>query len=369
MGILDIKYDAFGLDINDFSLKIVKLKKGRKGFSLVSYNDVKIAPGVVESGVIKDENSLAKIIRYACATIKGKKLKTKNVVVSLPEEKSFSQVIQIPEMNEEELKTAVPLEAENYIPLPIAEVYLDFQVIPPIKQYSKHTEVQIVAMPKRIVDSYVSCIKKAGLTAVAMETESEAIVRALVRGDNNPSVSLLIDFGGNNTNLVVYSGKSIRFSASILVSSEILTKAISKALKVDFYEAERLKLEYGLLGKKAGRSSTSSVNAEKVAQVIKPILEEMVCQIKKYLNFYRDHSSFEYFLPDGKKERVLLCGGGAELKGFADFISQKLEIPVELGNPLLNFPTKNVRVKNIIKKDLMSFTTAIGLAQRKLYDE
>lgn len=179
--ILSLEEEVFGLDMNDLSLKIVKLKKKRRGFVLTSFNEEKIAPSMIEDGVIKDEAALAKIIKSAYDTVKGKKLKTKYVVASLPEEKSFLQVIQMPKMNGEELKLAVPLEAENYIPMPIEEVYLDFQVICPIKNHFDNTEVLIVAMPKKIVDSYVSCFKKAGLTPIILEAESEAIARALVK--------------------------------------------------------------------------------------------------------------------------------------------------------------------------------------------
>ena len=77
MGFLDLKYEALGLDINDLSLKLVKLKKGRRGFVLTSFNEVMIAPDIIEDGVVKDEAALANIIKSVYNTVKGKKLKTK----------------------------------------------------------------------------------------------------------------------------------------------------------------------------------------------------------------------------------------------------------------------------------------------------
>lgn len=358
---LSLKEEVFGLDINDLSLKIVKLTKKRKGFALTSFNEVKIAPGIVEEGVIKDEAALVKIIKSALSTIKGKKIKTRYVIASLPEEKSFLQVIQMPKMDEKELKLAVPLEAENYIPMPIDEVYLDFRVIPSIKDYFNHIEVLIVAIPQKIVNSYVSCFKKSGLTPMVLEVESEAIARALVKREAHSSLLVLVDFGEDNTVFVVFSGNSVRFTCSIPISSQLLTKAIAESLKIDFHEAEKLKIEYGLTGKKTSRPSSA---AEKVSHIITPILEDLTGQIKKYLRFYRDHSSYEYLLPDGKTEKILLCGGGAELKGLADFMSKNLEIAVELGDPLVNFSSK--KPKNITKKNPISLTTAIGLALRPL---
>jgi type IV pilus assembly protein PilM len=352
-----LKEEAFGLDLNDRSLKIVKLKKKSSGFSLVSYNEEKLPPGLVEDGVIKNEDELAKIIRTCCATAKGRKISTKYVVASLPEEKSFLQVIQMPKMTPEELKTAVPLEAENYIPMSISDVYLDFEVISPVKDYLNNSEVLIVATPKKIVDAYVSCFKKAGLIPFIFEAESQAISRALIKKEANSSMMILLDFGENNTDFIVFSGKSIRFTSSISISSQLLTETISKSLSVSMSQAEKLKIEYGAADKK-------NAQADRVAEVLAPILEDLATQIKKYMTFYRDHSSYEYLLPDGKTEKILLCGGGAELKGLAEFLSKKLDCPVEIANPLANFLSKKPKSK--IKSGQISFVTAIGLALRPI---
>jgi len=136
----------------------------------------------------------------------------------------------------------------------------------------------------------------------------------------------------------------------------MLTGAIADFLQVDVAKAEEMKIEYGLNGK--------SAKAEKVAQIITPILEEFISQIKKYLNFYKDHSSVEYFISGGKVEKILLCGGGSALKGLPDFMSKSLEIPVESGDPLVNFSTK--KAKNKANKSVISYTTAIGLALRQI---
>ncbi len=358
MAFLDLKYKIFGLDINDLSLKIVKLKKKSRGFALASFNEAKIAPSIINDGVIEDEEALAKIIKSAYSTVKGEKIKTKYVVASLPEEKSFLQVIQMPRMSKEELNLAVPLEAENYIPMPISEVYLDFQVISPLKDYLNYLEVLIVAMPKKIVDSYISCFKKAGLVPIILEPESGAIARALVKKEDKSSPVILIDFGENNTDFVVFSGGSVRFTCSIPISSRLLTEAISESLIIDFYEAEKLKISHGLGG---GRNNSKSLRA---GQIMTPILEDMAGQIKKYLNFYRDHSSYEYLIPSGKTEKILFCGGGSELKGLTDFMSKRLGVHVELGDPLINLLLK--KPKSATKENLMPFVTAIGLALRQI---
>lgn len=357
---LNVNPEIFGIDINDLSLRIVKLQKKRKGFKLVSFNEAEIKPGIVKEGAIQDEVSLVKIIKNALHTVKGKRLEIKYVIVSLPEEKSFSQVIQMPKMTHEELKSAVPFEAENYIPLTINKVYLDFQVLDEHKDRKdlNHLDLMINVMPKNIVDAYVSCFKKAGLILCVLEVESQAIARALLKkGENAPSL-VFVDFGQTKTSFIIFSGNSIRFTCTIPISSQQLTYAISDSLGISFSKAEELKIKKGLVTSKEGKD-------ENITGSMAPILSDLADQIKKYINFYQGHVSHEYFPSDGKIEKIILCGGGANLKELPDFISKKLKIPVELGNPFLNvLPQKNNSKKSIPHGKILSYTTALGLALR-----
>ncbi len=356
---LNINPEVFGVDINDLSLRIAKLKKVGKIFKLVSFNEIQIKPGIIKEGAIQDEVSLAKIIKDACAAAKGKKLNTKYVIISLPEEKSFSQVIQMPKMTHEELISAVPYEAENYIPLPIDKVYLDFQIIDEHKQQKdvSHLDLMINVMPKNIVDGYVSCFKKAGLVPCVLEVESQAIVRALLKFEGNAQSTVFVDFGHTKTSFIIFSGNSIRFTCTIPISSQQLTYAIADGLGIDFTKAEELKLKKGLTTKKDDQ--------EDAAELITPILSDLVEQIKKYINFYQGHVSHEYFPSDGKINKIILCGGGANLKEMPDFLSKKLKIQVELGNPFANIlaPKKNSK-KSITPDKALSYITALGLALR-----
>ncbi len=356
---LNIQPEIFGIDINDLSLRIAKLKKVGKVFKLVSFNEAEIKPGIVKEGAIQDEASLVKIIKDACAAVKGKKLGTKYVAVSLPEEKSFSQVIQMPRMTHEELTTAVPFEAENYIPLPIDKVYLDFQVIDEHSDQKQinHLDLMINVMPKNIVDGYVSCFKKAGLRPCVLEVESQAIVRALLKIEKSMPSTVFVDFGQTKTSFIIFSGNSIRFTCTIPISSQQLTRAVADGLGIDFSKAEELKIKRGI--------TTQKDDKEDVAGLISPILSDLVEQIKKYINFYQGHVSHEYFPSDGKIDKIILCGGGANLKELPDFISKKLKIQVELGNPFANIASQKTNSsKSIPQGKVISYATALGLALR-----
>lgn len=358
LNFLNLKFEAFGLDINDSSVKIIKLKKGRGGFFVSSFNEIRIKPGVVEAGIIKDEVSLAKIIKSAYEKAKGKKIKTKYVVASLPERESFLQVIQMPKMSPEELKSAIIFEAENYIPLPIDQVYLDFEVIVPIKDSLDHIDVLVAATPKKIVDSYVSCLKSAGFIPLILEMESQSIIRSLIKDETSQYPLAALYLGENKADFIVFSGHAVRFTCSIPIFQDQLDEAISKSLKIDLSKAENIKIKYGIVGKK-GKAGAGS---KKVLQSTTPVLEELVEQIKKYIDFYQEHASHEHlFNPSGIK-KIILCGGGANLNGLPKFLTERLDIEVEIGNSFMNLP--RVKKDKAGSVNFLPFTTALGLAAR-----
>ncbi len=362
---LTLKPETFGLDITDSSLRIAKLKKKRGVLSLASFREVEIKPGIIEEGEIKNEDALTEIIKRALTKVKGEKLRTRYIVASLPEEKSFSQVIQMPKMKEEELQSAVLFEAENYIPLPLNQVYLDFQNVPPVRDHLDHFDVLIAALPKTTIDPYILCFKKAGLRPHVLEIESQSIARALVKNETSSSTILLIDFGKNNTGFIIFSGRSIRFTSSIPISSQQLTKAVSQVLKVDLEKAEQLKIKHGL------QITKQNTQSKQISEAMTPILIDLVEQIKKYLAFYQTHTSYEHLPVDSKGvEKVLLCGGGANLKGLSPLLSKELKIPVELGNPWVNILSGSLKeTPNLSYEKSLSYTTVLGLALRAIKEK
>lgn len=352
---LTLKPEVFGLDISDLSLKIIKLKRRGKFLRLVSFGETKIKAGIIEGGEIKNEDALSEAIKEAMNKVAGERLKTKHVVASLPEEKAFLQVIQLPFLREEEAKKAAYFEAENHIPLPLEQVYIDSQVILPIFNHLDHTDVLIAAIPQKTADPYLSVLKKAGLNPVALEIESQAVSRALIKREESPKPLLIIDLGATRTSFIIFSGHSLRFTSSRPISCAAFDQALSKALGVDIKKAEELKIKHG-------------IEKKNILDVLYLNLSELVEQIKKYLDYYFDHASHEHIAPGGRGvERVILCGGGANLKGISDFLSLELELNVELGNPWVNILPKPLKeVPGLSYRESLRYTTALGLSLRNL---
>lgn len=353
---LNLSPEVFGLDINDRSIKIVKLKKTRRGFSLRSYNELPLPEGIVKEGVIQNQHALAKSLRFACGTVKGEPLKTAHVAMSLPEEKSFSQIIRLPHMTAQELAKAIPFEAENYIPMPLDKMYLDFWIVNEPSNKSQ-TLVLVQAMPKLVVDAYLACAQEAGLVPCVMETESHAMARAIIRPHELIQPALYVDLGRDSATLAVHNGWCVHFTSVIPVSGQMLTLAIAEHLHTNHSHAEDMKKRYGL--------AKENQKNRNLRQASKQYVSELVAHIKKYMDFYRTHTASEYVWSQKPIDTIILSGGGANLKGLGEILSEQLHISVALADAsqaLLS--SRSTGVGSISPQKSRSFATAVGLAMR-----
>jgi len=353
-----INLQSFGLDISDKFLRIIKLARKRDNLVLESFGKTKIPIGIVEKGEIKTPQKLAVIIKQALKEINGKKIKTKYVTLSLPEEKSFLDVFKIPILKKEETEETIKFEIENYIPLEIEQVYFDFEKIKMKDNQKKYQEILIAAAPKKIVDPYLETLKQAGLRPLALEIECLSTVRALIKKNAKLESLLIIDIGEDKTSFIIFSGGSLRFTSTIPISSQTLTEAISKNLNIKLDKAELLKSEEGLIGKKD------------VFDAMIPCLTDLTEQIKNHLAYYHSHNTEEKESKGSKKlEKILICGSGANLKGLVNFLSSSLKIEVEIGNPWVNILKEEIKeVPKLPFKKSLGYTTALGLALKEYYD-
>ncbi len=357
--IFELAPQTFGLDLSDLSLKIIQLERRGKFLRLRSFLDKKIPEGLVVKGEIKNIKKVSKLIQEALREAK-EPIKTKYVNLSLPEEKVFTKVIQMPKMKPEELSQAVKWEAEANIPLKREKVYLGWEVIgaSSSERTSDHLDVFLAACSKELVDSYLKTLKDAGLQAITMEPESMSIVRALVKPTEAKEARLIVDLGATRAEVVIFSNQALRFTQNISISSGDFTRVIAKQLKLEESEAEKVKIKYGLdKTKMEGR----------VFDALTPILSDLSEQIQKSITFYQEHATHES-TKDGLIHKILLCGGGARLKGLVSFLTIALKKKVEIANPWSNIVTLSSRkareLPPISKNESLVYTTAIGLALR-----
>ena len=372
----NLQVEAFGLDISSRSLKIVQLraKKSAAQFELLKYGELALPEGIISEGQVKDTAKLAALIKKLVQKLR---LRTNYVVASLQEQGVFLQVVRLPKMENKETKEAVFYEAENYIPLPVNQVYLDSEIIEPMIDHLDHTDVLMVAMPKNVVDSYVEALELAGLRPVVLELESRASARAVIKNESNAEPVLIMDIGEGRTNLAFFVGHSIRFTSSINIAGQTLTQAIAKNLRIDLESAQKIKQEKGLSSLIA-KNQTSKLAQTKIQFEKKTVLnnelwaamreplQNLVQQLSKYIEFYSEHASHEHVAPHTRKiSKILLCGGEANLPGLVDFLAQQLNTEVQKANPWVNIlPAPLKETKQLNFADSLAFTTALGLALR-----
>lgn len=348
------KVQAFGLDISDSSIKVMQLSKHKHGFFPTAYSILESPKSLIANHLIADEQKLADYITQAVRA--AKHIDTKYVVASVPEAKSFVRILKIPGMSETEIDRAISWELEQDIPLPIDQVYLDWEIV---KQDADVNHVLVMATPKDYVDSLVNAIKLAKLKPIAIELESQAVARSLVGTEQLGQSTLVIDISTMITSFVIVSSTGVlEYTSNIPVGGQHISESISNKLGVAIKEAEEIKITTGLMGEsKKGNLS----------QAILPVLDQIVDEIRNVVNFHKDHS-----LLSTPVNKIILCGGGARLQGLPDYINARLTVgaaaPIEhivLGNPWINIGGKDVSTKIPIDEgNSLAYATAIGLALR-----
>jgi type IV pilus assembly protein PilM len=345
---------AFGLDLSDFSLKIAQLKKRGKFFELKSYNRVSIPEGIIEEGEIKKEDKLIETIKKSITSVKGESIKTPYVVCSLPEQHGFIKVIRLPIMNLDEVHQAIKWEAEANIPFSLDEVYLNWQIIPSEKK-TDHLDVLISAAPKNLVDKYLEVLREANLEPMVFEIESVATVRSLIKDEFASKPILIIDLGFNRTSFIIFSGRSIQFTSSIsTVSTREMLEAIGRKLNLKLKEPQLSKFKIG---------SEKDEKQREVFNALLPSLTKLIGKIKDCLVFHEEYSQ-QNQEPQENIGEIILCGGGAHLKGLPQYLFSRLNVPVKLGNPWFNIPYSKNKIPAIPYDESPDYATVLGLALR-----
>jgi type IV pilus assembly protein PilM len=347
------KINSFGLDLSDLSIKIIDLKKAGSALALAGFGRQEIPEGIIENGEIKKKGELIKIIAKTVKESKGGAIKSKDCVVSLPETESYIRVIQLPEMKNEEIKEAIKWELEANIPVAVEDVYFDWQILNFPSKRPNELCVLIGALPKTLVDPYLDVIKKAGLNPLAFEIESIATARAVIKEGEQSNPVIIVDLGAKRASFIIFAVGSVWLTTSLPISNNLLIDDIASAFKISKEEARDLKFKVGLDKEKD----------EKIYQAMEPRLAELVKEIKKYMDYYE--TLLPKYLPKTTIDKILLCGGGANLEGLPLFLSPILKIHVELANPWINiFDAEAKKLPELSFSDSLSYTTAIGLALR-----
>lgn len=355
--IFSINPRPFGLDLSDLSLKAVFLERDGHIDTLTSFGSVPLPSDAVSNGEILKQDIVIDAIRTLLDTAGPHAITTKQVVCSLPELKSFLRIINLPIMDAAEAKEAIKWEVEANIPLTLDQVYYDSQILSRNLSGEKNKmSVLMVAVAKTVVDQFVGTLEAAGLEVVGLETESIAQARSLLLEEESDQTTLIIDIGDRQTSFLISIGNTPCFTSSIHLSSQMVTDIISKSLRVSLEEAELIKIERGI---------GSSVKQDALFKAVEPVIEGLIVEIEKSISFYLHNLRYSTSI-----DTIVLCGGGSNMVGLVPYLSHRLKIPVEFGNPWVNIALGK-RLPLIERKQSVQYSTAIGLALRnvKVYED
>ncbi len=339
----------FGLDVGKTSLKIVQLSAEPKNKKILALGSLPSPLGELASGTEADLATYAQLIKKL---VKDFKISTNFVNISLPESKIFTRVIEMPAISDDELSSALKWEAEQYIPLALDEVNLDWQVLErPAKSMSdSKMTVLLGAAPKTIIEKYVRLAEISGLTLVSLEPETIALSRSLISGPQKLLTTIILDMGTEETNMVISRAGIMVFTRTLSTGGSAITRAIANNFGLEFLQAEEYKKTYGL---------EKEHFDGKLAEVIKPLLNVLSSELQRAVAFYQSKK------PDDPVKRLILSGSSALLPGIVKFFTQNLGLETQIADPWQELSKENNQFPNL-EENGPSYVVACGLALKDL---
>lgn len=334
----------FGMDIGSSSVKVVQSTlMGTKAYSVTAAGLCMNPAGSVDFGSTEVIAKLGPAIKKLLAE---SKIKDKRVVVSIAESKVYSRILTMPSMSEAELTTAIKWEAEQFVPIPIAEVELDFSILQPqIPGDDKKMLVYMVAAPKKYLETMVEFFEGIGLEPIAVESEMVAVSRALTFG-STASTSMILHMGAMSSVIAIVDGESLSFSYVTQSGGVALTRALSQALSLPLPQAEEYKRTYGL---------DPAQLEGKVRTGLLVVLDSVVTELRK---------AMEYHLSTRKTHvaRIILSGGGAYMPELSTYLSQAFTgVEVVVADP---FAAASAARGIVIPRERAVYSVATGLSLR-----
>ena len=337
-----------GLDLGSYEFKGVELKKEKGGKrELVTYSSAEAPPHFLASDSEVDWAAYSKSLEkfYGEAGFS-----TDKVVAALPESQVFTRMITVPRMSGKELKIAMQWESEQYLPIPLDDVSLDYKIIGGVGAVDK-VDVLLVAAPLTLTKKYLKIIGDAGLEVVGLETEALAAARSLVGPNSSSPTTLIVSIGARTTDISIVSGGFIHFTRSISTGGEAFARAVSQELGFEIGRAKEYMRSYGL---------EESQLEGKVMKAIKPIFDVVVSEVKRSIAYYTARQK------DDLIKRVIVSGGVAALPGVLVYLAAALNLEVQIANPWEEFLIPEKFGREELEDIGPRFAVAVGLALKDM---
>lgn len=315
-----------GLDVGTSAVRAAQVSSGRSGYALTAYGQIPLIPGSVVDGEIRDPGAVSEAISLLW---KRSKLRSKKVVIGLANQRVVVRQVELPFLEEKELRSSIQFQVAEHIPMPVEEAELDFQVLSDYTtDEGEHMmSVLLVAAASDMVERFVDTVQTAGLEVVGVDLTPFAVARAIspaARGEEGiAGAQAIVDVGAGVTNIIVHVGGEPRFVRILLVGGDDITAALARELNVDQEEAEAIKLD---LSKGVGTMDARRILSREV--------DSLVEEIRGSIDYYNSREEGETVAT------VLLTGGGSRAQGLLQKMETSLRTTVEPASPLHEFKSK-----------------------------
>ncbi len=343
------KAPLIGIDISSSAVKLLELSRSGEQFKVERYTVEPLSQNAVVENAITDVEQVSRAVDRA---VKRSGTKRRDAAVAVASSHVITKTITMPSgMREQELEQQIEMEADHYIPYPLEEVNLDFEVVGPSTANPNEDDVIIAACRKEIVDDYVAVIEGPGLNpavidvdAFAMEAAFSLLTSHLPSGGVESTVAV-IDFGATTTHMnVMHNNRSI-YTRDHAFGGKQLTEEIQRRYGLSYEEA-------GLAKKVGGLPDNYQTD------ILQPFMEAMCQETMRALQFFYSSTQFN------SVDHILLAGGCAQIGGADELVANRVGVPTATANPFSDMSLASRVKPQMLGGDAPSLMVACGLAMR-----
>ncbi|HEY0007409.1 MAG TPA: type IV pilus assembly protein PilM, partial [Tepidisphaeraceae bacterium] len=330
---------AWGIDIGNRALKAVKLVRDGDLLRIDDFEFIEHETILSQAGDNRETLVQAALSNF----VQRHSFKGGVVSIGVSGQSSFARFVKLPPVEERKIPEIVRFEAIQQIPFPLDDVEWSYQLFR--QEDNPEVEVGIFAMRRELVNEHIKHFTDFDLNVQTVQMNPLAIYNAMhADGRFNDGLSMIIDVGTDNTDLIIADNNSI-WLRSIPIGGTNFTEALVKAFKINFAKAEDLK-----------RNAATSKYARQIFQHMRPVFADLVTEIQRSIGYYSSGHR------DAKLEKIYCLGGTFKLPGLQKYLQQNLQLPVEkidsLGGGLPNDP----KLAATFGDNLLSVVSAYGLA-------
>ncbi|MBQ0760530.1 MAG: type IV pilus assembly protein PilM [Zhongshania sp.] len=337
-----------GIDISSSAVKLLELSRTGDKYRVESYAVMSLpAHSVVEKNIAEVE-AVGEVVRAVHARSKSK---LKRAAVAVPGSAVITKILHMPAgMHENALETQISLEADQYIPYPLDEVALDFEVLGELDDSPDQVEVMLVACRRDNVDTRVEALDIAGIDPKIVDVEAYAVERSFELisqqiGCDENTVVAIVDVGASMTSLtVVVAGETV-YTRDQMFGGRQLTEEIQR--------------RYGLTAEEAGLAKKQGgLSDDYDSEVLAPFREAVIQQVSRSLQFFYSASQYS------NVDIILLAGGVAAMQGLAEMVEERVEVSTVIANPFAAMAVAPGVDAMKLTSDAPAMLIACGLALR-----